>query len=348
MAKGLQPIRFLAMCLLVAMASLVGLVLMPHDRYIRFQSMAASSVHYLRAKWVYERIHFDPTPIDVAFIGTSHTQSAIDSALVEKVLRERGHDWKVVNFAIPHLGRDLHYLIVRELLAKRRISRLVVELQEGEARAPHPAFRLLADTSDLLESPVLVNTGYLDNLSRLPERQASLFLRSRAPELFGLNRALRPEDYEGPHWDDTLKIHGISAQRTNVYDAEHFRKPVAKLLQDFESKQALGKKLAPPFMRHRLLYRYNLLYLEDLLQLAKSNGVQIVFLYLPFLNGPEAPVDRELVLDYGPIFTPRDVIDEASFWQNEDHLNVHGARRVSRWIGERLHETAPPAATRRP
>lgn len=336
MPGKVKPLGFLLIAAAVAAMLLAGIILLPHDPYIRFQKMSSASVQYLRAKWIFERIHFDPTPIDIAFIGTSHTQSSIDSELVEQSLRERGRDWRVVNFAIPHLGRDLHYLIARELLENRRIKNLVVELQEGEARAPHPAFGLLAEVPDLFVSPLLINTDYFPNLARLPERQEALFLRTAFPELFGMQRDFQPDAYEGPHWNDTLQAHGTPQIRTNIYPASHFDQPVAHLTEVFESKQKSGRKVTIPLLRHRLFYRYNLRYLEDLLNLAERKGVNIVFLYLPFLRGPAAPVDFELLKDYGPLLTPRDILDDVSSWQNEGHFNVFGARRLSRWVGEEL------------
>lgn len=336
MSAKLTPFSFLLMTLAVAFSVLIGTIKLPHDPYLRFQNMSAASVHYLRAKWVFERIHFDATPIDVAFIGTSHTQSAIDSEFVEQVLREKGRDLHVVNFAIPHLGRDMHYLVVRELVENRRVSTLVVELQEGEARAPHPAFGLLGDVRDLVEAPLLVNTDYFSNLARLPQRQAALFSRTALPKLFDLQRDFQRDSYEGPHWNDTLQAHGIMATRTKIFPAEHFDQAVAHLSEVLESKQKLGRMIELPFFRHRLLYRYNLLYLEDLLDLAQRNGIDVVFLYLPFFRGPALPVDIELIKSYGPVLTPRSILDDASSWQNEDHFNVYGARRLSRWIGEQL------------
>jgi hypothetical protein len=336
MGRLQQPLPFLAVVASVAVAVLVGLTLLPHDRYIRFQQMAQESVQYLRAKWIYERIHYDPTPIDVAFIGTSHTQSSIDAELVEQTLRQHGRDWHVVNFAIPRLGRDLHYEIARELLESRHISRLVVELQESEARAPHPAFVSLADVNDVIDAPLVINVDYFDNAARLPLRQTELFFRTLFPVLFNLNRIFDPADYEGAYWNDTYQVHGFTAARTSVFPVEHFEKPVAELRRVFDAKQALGRKLRVPFVRHSLPYRYNLLYLEKLLDLARRSGVEIVFYYMPYFSGPKQPADRELVASYGPILTPQALLEDPSLWQNEDHFNVYGARKASRWIAEAL------------
>lgn len=336
----IRPLAFLAVIGTVTLALLIGLTLLPHSRYIRFQQAALESLQLLRVKWIYQRIHFDPTPIDVAFIGTSHTQSSIDAELVEAALRARGRDWHVVNFAVPWLGRDLHYLIVRELLETRKPAKLVVEVQESEPRAPHPAFLALAEPGDIIEAPAIINVNYLDNFARLPLRQAALFVRSWLPSLFGLDPDFNPAGYEGQYWNDTYRLHGFPETRTAIYATDHFTASVSKLRAAFESKQALGRRLTVPFLHHSLPYRYNMIYLERLLDLAREKGVEIIFYYMPFFTGPRAPADQTMLSAYGPIVSPREVLDDPSSWQNEDHLNVFGARRASRWMGEQLDALA--------
>ena len=321
---------------LVAALLPLMMCLLPHSRYVQFQHVASSNVNYLRLKWVYERIHFDATPIDIAFIGSSRTQSAVDTEIVEAGLRSRGLPAHVVNFAIPHLGRDLNYLVVRELLENRTVSHLVVELQEGEARAPHPAFSLLGEAGDLLRAPLVLNPDFLDNLAQLPERELSLFMRSQLPQLFGLGTTRDMQLYEGAHWNDTYLAHGMAEPRTKILSEASLATLSSRMQQVHEGKQALGRKLTAPVFRHRPLYRYNLLYLEKLLQLARDKGVTVEFVYLPFFHGPASVADSALIAPWGRVLDPAPHLMEAGLWQNVDHLNVHGARRVSAWLGEHL------------
>src|ERR1700679_2446419 len=68
-------------------------LLLPHDRYIRYQQLTDSDL--FRTRWVYERIHFDKTPIDVAIVGSSRVEAAINASVLEMELTEK-------------LGRRIH------------------------------------------------------------------------------------------------------------------------------------------------------------------------------------------------------------------------------------------------
>ena len=332
----MSPRSFIAIFFLTALAVLCLLASLPHNRYLRFHKLAEESVHYMRSKWIYERIHFDRTPIDIAFIGTSHTQSSINSKLVEEALNNNGVDQHVVNFAIPHLGRDLHYLLVRELIESRDVKKLVIEVQETEFRAPHPAFQRLADVSDLLSSPLIVNTGYFDNVFRLPLRQSVLYFRTLVDNWTGDTPGSVPLTYEGPHWDDTYITHGTDTPRLAKHTAESLREPAEILERNRINKLSVAEKFTLPNQRHSLLKRYNYFYLEGLLDLARAKGIEIVFLYLPFFHGPEQPDSADLFRAYGSILRPIEILDDPGSWQNADHFNFSGASRLSAWVGQVL------------
>jgi hypothetical protein len=336
-----RPLPFLALTLMVALAGSIACCFLPHDRYILFQTVAAESDYSFPLKWIYERIYDDPTAIDIAFVGTSHTQSGVNSAVVESTLRAHGDPAHVVNFALPFLGRDLEYLIVKELLTTRTIRQLVIELQESEPIYPHPAFQRLADPADILSAPMLLNTGYLLNLVTLPQRQVSLFARSCFPSLFGLHPAFAPADYAGPHWDDTYAMHtrqGFDNPRTAVHPPAFFDPYVLNLRRAAAENQALARWLEFLPFRHNLLYRYNWHYLEAMIALAQQHKVGIVFLYLPSFNGPDSPDDVAAFSRLAPVLVPRQALENAALWQNVGHFNAAGAEELSRWLGTMLSQ----------
>jgi hypothetical protein len=336
MNRRLRPLALLAASVVIAIAALTGLTLLPHSDYIRFQQVATESVHYLRVKWIYERIHFDRKPIDVAFIGTSHTQSGINSQVVEEELGRNGHPVHVVNFAIPHLGRDIEFLVVRELLESRRVGTLVLEVQSLEARAPHPGFQRLAGVADIAAAPVLINTGIFENWARLPMRQLILALKTASPRTFNYHADFDPSRYEGSHFDDTLRLHGSNTDRTAVFPREHFESELRDIRKDIQNKNATAAKLTFPALGGNLLYRYNDHYLNAIVELARAHGVKLVFLYIPYLDAPDAPERTAWMVGKGPMLVPKPVMHDAALWQNADHLNYYGALALSRWTAQQL------------
>ncbi len=338
-----RTISFLSLILAVALMGMVACCFLPHDRYIHFQAVAAESDYAMPLKWIYERIHNDQTPIDIAFIGTSHTQSGVNSATVESTLRAHGNSSHVVNFAIPFLGRDLECLIVKELLTTRSLRTLVVELQESEPIYPHPSFPRLADPGELLRSPIFLNTGYVTNLINLPQRQVSLFIRSVFPSLFGLHSAFDPMDYAGHHWDDTYAMHthhGFDNPRIAVHPPEFFDPYVVNLRRAEAQNHALARQLAFLPFHHNLLYRYNWSYLDAMISLARQGRANIIFLYLPSIHGPDAPYDAPEFARSGPILVPHETLENTALWQNVGHFNAAGAEQLSRWLGTVLSQAS--------
>lgn len=339
----LSPRGFLVWLTATMLAVMLLLVCLPHDPYIRFQQVAQESVHYLRLKWIYERIHHDATPIDVAFIGTSHTQSGIDDARVEAQARAMGLDARVVNFAVPHLGRDLEFVVVRELLAHRPVRTLVVELQETEARAPHPGFQRLGTVQDLLQAPWLVNTGLVENFVRLPVRQTRYALASVLPAAFGMQAAFDPAAYEGPHWNDTYIPHGFTEPRTRQEDWAFHEPELRKLRRETDAKEQLARRFDGLPLQSNLLYRYNEIYLQRMVDLARDKGVRLVFLYLPAPDAQRLPRVASGLQTFGPVLDARPILQAPGLWQNADHLNVFGARVLSDWVAAELARQARDA-----
>lgn len=343
--QRISPRGFMIWSSCTAAVMILLTVALPHNEYIRYQQLASESRHYLRVKWIYERIHFDRTPIDVAFIGTSHTQSGIDDARVEEYLGKVGIKRHVVNFAIPHLGRDIEFIVARELLKNRQVRTLVIELQETEARAPHPGFQRLASVRDLLAAPLFLNTSLIENFARLPLRELRLALTSIAPSQSGFQAEFDPTQYEGPHWNDTYRLHGFAETRTKLQNRNDFEAERSRLIQEQQKKELLAQRFEQLPLRFNLLYRYNELYLQQIIDLASEKGVKVVFLYLPIFDGDRLPRAMNRLEALAPVLDTRQVLRSPSYWQNADHLNFFGAQVLSDWMGQRLAELESDAAS---
>lgn len=325
----LRPARFLWIVLATTLAVLITVSTLPDNRYVRFKNLTEPEV--VKAGWIYERIHFDPSPIDVVFVGTSRTVAGIDSRIVEQSCHDEGGRYcSSVNFAMLHLGRNLHWLLAREVIESRKPRLLVVEVQETEYRALHPAFSYLADESDLVAAPVVINTSYFTDLGRLPARQISLFAESAAPGLFDIHTEFDPAHYQGPHWDDADK------DPSSVVSDEQLESERAHMASIERAKVRLPGRL------QQLEYRANVIYLERLLDLARQKNIEIIFMYLPMYHDAKPPLFANVYDKYGATWwVPREIRDHHELWRDVNHLNFAGASAISTFIGTKIARLHP-------
>lgn len=328
--------RFFLVMLAAAFGLLALLCALPHNRYLRFQGLTDGAV--VKAAWIYERIHFDPTPIDVVFIGTSHSVFGIDGAVAERsCLAAGGRHCGTVNFALQHLGRNLHWLLAREVIEARKPRLLVIEVQESEPRAMHPAFAYLADASDLVTAPLMINTSYFPDLARLPMRQFSLFAETWAPSLFGAHPEFDPALYRGAHWNDTYAEYGSGEHplmphpRTAVHSAAEL---------EYERAHPQGAENAAPKLPtalRSLEYRATLVYLQKIIDLARQNGIAVRFVYMPSFNYGAPPDFADFYRKAAPMWQmPPAINKRPELWLDVGHLNTAGAAAFSQWLGEKI------------
>src|SRR5687767_9647068 len=78
------------------------------------------SYHYLtkdcegRGAWMYRRIFERPEPVDVAFLGSSHTINGINDTLINQQLI--GKKMTACNLGYCRLGRDLQLVLIKHLI----------------------------------------------------------------------------------------------------------------------------------------------------------------------------------------------------------------------------------------
>lgn len=334
------PLRFLGLMTALVLLIVAGICLLPHSRLVRFSSLPEPAV--TKAGWIYERIHDDQTPLDVVFIGTSRTVFGVDSARVETDYRQNtGHDLHVVNFALQHLGRDLHYLLAREALLNRAVKLLVVEVTEDEPRDLHPAFAPLADAEDIIFAPIFINVSYFSNLGQLPLRQAQLFLRSAMPALFGATATFAPATYRGAHWDDSYAAIGSYDHPITPVIPRLQTNTAAELEQQrLQAARTVARKLTLPPPFNQWERRANLSYVRAIAELARKQGVAVRFLYMPQYVAT-IPQASAFYLEYGPIWSPGPVIADTRFWLDINHLNYAGAQALAPWLAGQIAATLP-------
>jgi len=327
--------RLFAVGLAVMLAALAMMLAIPHDPYVRWQMTTTEA--FARLGWIYERTHFDPTPVDVAVVGTSHTMNGIDGLAVARGLADRGvrtadgHCPTVTNFAVPMFGRNMHYAVAREVLA-RKPRLMVLEVLENETRKPHPLFYRVAATHDLVSAPVLLNTDFALDLMRLPWRQVVAGVETLAPAEFGLKRQWSPADYDGSTVDNTRVINvggqALTPPWTRVMPEERLKQESAAVMAR-KNLNFLPKSLA------RYEYAVPDRYVPGILDLARQAGTPVLLLYLPGYGRPAAPYDMRLY-DGARMVAINDILARTDIWHDIDHLNAKGAALASARLAELL------------
>jgi hypothetical protein len=329
----------LAMVLAIFAALLAIAVALPHDRYIRFQQFASGDLSRLR--WVYERIHFDPTPIDVAVIGSSRVEAAISASRLERALStELDRTIRVANLAVPQEGRDLHYVIARELFIKHPETRLVILSLAEPVRRSHPAFRNVADTSEILGSPRLLNFYWLDNVAFLPYRNLSLFAQSLLPSFFGVRDGFDPRSYAGTEFDTTTRFqldNGRIVDRETFADIEGMereaneRKPAGSAQNRLSRLSGLSDNVVEEYFTSRLA--------NELRQ--RCGG--LVLVHTPVYRGSPNDVDVATNQQWAPVLmTPPWIGDAPTDYSDAVHLRRSGIDKVSAWLPEALRPYLEP------
>ncbi|MDF0489788.1 hypothetical protein PX554_16760 [Sphingomonas sp. H39-1-10] len=318
----------LALFVIVFLACCVGATLLPHDRHIRYQQFGGTAM--LPLGWVYDRLHYDRTPIDIAIIGASRTEVGVSGPQVEAILTAKlGRTVHVANLSLPQDGRNLHYEMTKELLATHPEVRLILySLIEHASRTGHPAFRDVADTSDVLRAPILLNPKYFDNLAYQPYRQLSLFLQTQMPGLFGVHRDFDPKRYAGPDHDGTLShwsVRGNWVDRDTIHSAAEL------------AKAAKGKvaRRSPVFLGTRFReYEYVVErhYTRATIALAHAHHVETGFLYLPIYAHDQPIADADFYRARGFVLNAGAIGNDARNYSDYAHLNRVGSGKVSRWL----------------
>ena len=316
-------------------------LVLPHDRYIRYQQLTDSDL--FRTRWVYERIHYDKTPIDVAIIGSSRVEAGISAPVLEKELTEKfGRQIYVANLAIPQEGRNLHYLVARELIEKHPETKIILLSVVEQDDVTHSAFRYLADVKDLLHAPLAINHYYFLDAGFLPYRQMSYFVQTLFPRWFGVSRTFR-QDYAGTAMDTTHSFYlpsGKLVDRDAVASPEKLAAGSKQIIETdggvwhpSTSWQTLNNPLEPE-------------YTKRLADLARAHCVEVVFVRLPFYNSPSNMYDAGFYRTLGPLLDAQQLSADPHSYSDAGHFNRYGIDRVSPWLWSSIAPYLEPLNSR--
>jgi hypothetical protein len=309
----------------IALGVAVGVCLLPQHPYERWQLL--DNTLQSKTRWIYERIHYDPRPIDVAVVGPSRTVRGVDSRRLEANLKALGVSARVANFALPQGGRDLNDAIVEDMFTAKRPKLVIIGVIEKPSRFGHAAFKYIAPTSLLADPGYPTNLNYLPNLAYLPFRQMRLFAAYAVPGAFGLSNTFQPDRYKADQTEDIIFTPDGGTPRP------------ASQAAPFEELEAGAEHLRagthPPFLPPSLAdleFGDERHYIRRIVASAYAHGAKVAFLFLPYYTGPDTIQEQAFYAQYGPVWNAGYVANHPELYSDYAHLTTDGAAKVNAWI----------------
>lgn len=265
-----------------------------------------------RGTWLWNRLYVDTTPVDIAFLGFSHTINGIQDTLIQRLLSE-DQTTHVLNMGYCRPGYEMYTVIARDLFATKKPRMIVVEINEKMGTASHPMYPYLATNADILSPPSWIN-------QRVPANFYNAFLAR-----LGVQRS----EIFDTTWLDFTKTHAHQLSYgyrgyPGIADPASLRAPDAYTPEPLSA----WRKIEIVYPRE---------WFTRLAELCRENNVEIVFLYIPTFH--DQPVPKEGMDFYpslGKVLIPPDILRDQSLWRENDHLNDAGAGKFSAWVAGEL------------
>jgi hypothetical protein len=310
----------------------VGAALLPDRPFRRWSSLHGTI--YAETQWIYERCRFDPTPIDVAIVGTSRSREGVSAPRMEADLAARGLPLHVVNFSLVQAGRGSDLAMLDELLRDKKPKLIVYEIQDYPNRLVHPAYKFIGSPESEATSVLWRNSQYVDDLVYLPFRQMKS-LWDGLLQGAGLQDArFVRSTYPGPSRETT----GFMPLEGEVVENLQAAEDPVKLSQDsfvYRTSNQRRVQRTPAVLR-RLGAWDDRAFLERVVALAHTRHVPIVFLYTPYFRGPATVQATDIYGGLAPIWNASFIRDRSDIWNNIVHLTGPGGRVLTDWLAGKV------------
>lgn len=332
MAKTFSAARYLVATLVVFVAASLAVIALPHDPYIRYQSLAGTM--FERSRYYYERLTFDPTPVDVVVLGASRAAAGVSPPALEAALRNEGLDFHVVNLGFPAAAMDVNVVEAREALRRHpRIRMMLVVVPDAFPRDGHAPFAELATTGDIAHGHLLVNSELVRAAVRLPMRQMYLFAATQYPQGFGFESAFDARAYPGSAIEQSL----LPGWKPPVPAEGYYGPAHAKVLEGLSARR--HKELAgarSPAVLTNLLTGVSRHSVDDLVALGKKTGKQVVFVYIPYYGGTPEPQEAAWLRMRGPLWTIPEIRNNPVLYADSGHTSPIASPVVARWLAANI------------
>lgn len=303
--------------LLPILGSIIVLFILPLDKSFVYHYIQQDCAGH--GTWIHHRIFKNTKPVDVAFIGSSRSIHSIMDEVVEKELGDTS--LHVATLGYCRLGRNMSYLLLKDLLRHKQPKMLVLEVREDEDHFSHPMFPYLAETKDVLFPTLLFNRDILSDLYLNLETR---FEYKKQRLLGQIPTAYPQQNREYGYGPSDLQA------EAGLLEA----KKQERQLRAERKLKAKGRNFHMRFPRS---------YLHKINQLVKENDIELYFLYLPEYGWPlDTPFELNTYQQYGRVLLPpEEIFTNATHWMDDGHLNDQGALELSKWVSTQLPLPSP-------
>jgi hypothetical protein len=251
-----------------------------------FERLISQDSHFSNGAFPFitHQIFDETSEIDILFLGNSSLWHGVRARIVQKALSEKvGREANVMTFGVNWPGRDFPFVLLRQVLARRKVKSLVLCMDENvdNENTPHvsahhwlrygeydeafaglsPWLRLKIFAAQVLGTPGNV-------LSAISPREQAKDLYRREKGSFILERGFNGS----PFFSFQPRQVAFTAEETTVTSGAKSDKVT------FEPKP-----IAP--------YQAN--FIHEMAQLAEGRGVPVTVLHLPFFENRSSPQMRE-------------------------------------------------------
>ena len=310
--------------LVVALILSAAVCLLPENDYQRWQLQDRDG----RLRWIYERIHFDPTRIDVAILGPSRAQLGLSAAAVEQDLAKQGKPAHVANFALPGAGRDIQWAILNELFKAKSPKVVVLEVEEDPYPFGHFFFKYvpLRRRSSFRRRRSFITTCTTSPICRFASSPCSALTSSPICSASRSNSIRSTTQKTVP---TSARVSSETAS-WSTWSIRFLAKPFS-LSPAFPFRELCSAARSP-----KLSGGEDQLYVKEIAREAKAHSAQLVFVYLPMFEGPRTVSDEDFLKQFGPVLNFGDLAPQDELFENWSHLNHAGAMKASARLADAI------------
>ena len=306
-------IQYIAVFAIPFLLGTMILFLFPIDKNFRYHFVQGECDD--KASWIYDRIFNQADNIDIVFSGASQISCAIMDESIERQLSKMGKELKVANLGYCRRGRDIQYVMLKDMFIAKKPKILIIEVAEDEPKKSHPVFPYLAESKDLWGSCVLFNQRYFNNIWK------GIIVRFEQ---------LKFHIFENEYFSSKNQNRFGYIPSTQIVQPE-------PILQNEKTWKMRLSKFRPEILRW-IETNYSKHYIKKIAKLAADNNCQLLFLYLPESGSKmKLPIPVDFYQKKGKLYIlPESIVNNKNNWKDATHFNDSGAQKVSEFIADEL------------